>query len=232
MLVAILMGLLGASACDSSWQVFQNAWSDVVESALGEQDGPSRLRAELQRLELRIDPRNPRCESIRNAAAALTREYICLEKPARSCDRAGLDSLVAQVIRGGQPDLLRMVHPISWSLIPAIDSVLLRKARRADDLRGTLRRSAMTYGLRPYLIEVCASRAFAKDPGTWEHCANYVYEYLGLEGWKLYRETIRKEAKDDDSRKEIDRIHPLGRVWLRESIHGGVSMLGSPSKRL
>jgi hypothetical protein len=225
MLVAILSALLGSSICDSSWRVFQKTWSEVVDASPGEVAGPSRLRTELDRLQQRTHRRTPRCESIRSAAAALTEEYACLERSTRSCDRVGLDSLVGEVVRGGEPDLLRVVHPISANLVPTIDSLLLRKARRSEDLRQTLRRSALSYGVRPYLIETCASHPFAVDPRTWEHCANYVYEFRGLQGWKTYRETIRKAARDSPSRREIDRIEPLGKAWLRESIYGGVSLL-------
>ena len=231
MLVVLLMAILGSSVCDSSWRAFQTIWSDVVGVPYAQEDGPSILRIELERLEQRIGGKSPRCESIVHAAAALTGEYTCLERPARDCNRGHLDSLVARVIHGGEPDLLRLVHPISWDLVPAIDSVLLRKQRRAEDLRKTLWRSALTYGVRPYLIELCASRPFSSDPGTWEHCANYVYEYRGDPGWKTYREVIRRAAPDSKSRQEIDRLEPVGKIWLRESLHGGVSMLGPEGHR-
>lgn len=225
MLVAILSVLLGSASCDSSWRVFQEAWSELVDASPGKDGGPIRLRTELGRLQQRTGRKSPRCESIRNAAAALTEEFSCLERTTHSCDRVGLDSLVGEVVRGGEPDLLRVVHPISANLVPLIDSLLLRKVRRAEDLRQTLRRSALSYGVRPYLIETCASRPFASDPGTWEHCANYVFEFRGTQGWKTYRETIRKAARDSASRQDIDRIEPLGKAWLRESIYGGVSLL-------
>lgn len=225
MLVAILSVLLGSSICDSSWRVFHRAWTEAVDAFPVEPSGPARLRTEFDRLQQGTVRRTPRCASIRNAAAALTEEYACLESRTRPCDRVGLDSLVREVVRGGELDLLRVVHPISTNLVPLIDSLVLRKARRSEDLRQTLRRSALDYGVRHYLLETCAAQPFVLDPGTWEHCANYVYEFRGIKGWKSYRETIRKAARDEPSRAEIDRIEPLGKVWLRESIYGGVSLL-------
>jgi len=228
MLVAILLSLLpGSSTCDSAWRSFQAVWAEVIETSAGEPTGLARLQVELDRLRQRASRRSARCETVRDAAAALTKEYACLESRPGSCDRIELDSLVAEVVRRGDVDLLRAERPISANMVPRIDSLVLAKARRSEDLRQTLRRSALDYGVRPYLLDACTWPSFAADPGTWEHCANYVFEFRGLQGWRKYRGAIRDAAGDDPVGQGIDRIEPLGKAWLRESIHGGVSFLGS-----
>lgn len=226
-MIAILVALLSASSpCDSAWRGFHQAWSEVMVAPIGYGDESRHLRMALDRLRSQVDPRSPRCLAIQSTAIALTEDYACLEATSKACETDRMDSLVTQVVRFGEPDLLRVVQPISWTLLPVIDSLLLRKAPRARDLQTVLRRSALVYGPRPYLAEVCASRPFLTEPKVWEHCANFVYELHGLRGWKAYRDALRKVAPDSLSRAEIDRIEPLGKVWLRESLQGELSMIG------
>lgn len=227
---AILVSLSGsASPCDPPWRGFQRIWSEVVEAPLGYGDESRRLRQALDELRSQLDSRSPRCLAIQSTAIALTEDYVCLESSAAPCGDGRMDSLVGVVVRSGEPDLLRVVQPISWNLLPVIDSLLLRKAPRVRDLQTVLRRSALVYGPRPYLVEVCATRPFLTEPEAWEHCANFVFAIRGMQGWKTYREDLLRAVRDSASRAEIDRIEPLGKVWLRESLHGGLSLVGPPA---
>lgn len=226
--LAILEALPSASSpCDSAWRGFHRVWSEVAEAPIGYGEESLRLRQAFDRLRSQGDPRSTRCVAIERTAQALTEEYICLESSNPSCGGERMDSLVGEVVRIGEPDLLRVVQPLSWNLLPVIDSLLLRKSPRVRDLQTVLRRSALVYGPRPYLVDVCASRPFLGEPKVWEHCANFVFEVRGFPGWKAYRETLRRNARDSATRAQIDRIEPLGKVWLRESLHGDVSMVGS-----
>lgn len=233
-MIAILAALLSASApCDSAWRGFHRVWSEVMEAPIGYGEEGERLRRALAQLRSQADPRSPRCLAVRATAFALTEDYACVEASTASCGGSRMDSLVGEVVRSGEPDLLRVVQPISWNLLPVIDSLLLRKAPRVRDLQTVLRRSALVYGPRAYLVDVCASRPFLTEPKAWEHCANFVFEVRGLQGWRLYREALRKAVRDPSGRAEIDRIEPLGKVWLRESLHGNLTLAGpAPTSRV